>query len=64
MTVDEMKALETCDRVSRPDGAVGTVKGRTWYDDGVKIVWDGNRHCDQILWIAAERLTSIPKQAN
>ena len=61
MTVEEMKALEKGDRVSRPDGVVGTVKGRTWYDDGVKVMWDGERYCDQVLWLAAERLTLVSK---
>jgi spermidine synthase len=61
MTIDEMKTLEKCDRVSRPDGVVGTVKGRTWYDDGVKVMWNGETYCDQVMFIAAERLTLVKK---
>ena len=61
MTVDEMKALDKGDRISRPDGTVGTVKGRTWYDDGVKVTWEGDTYGANPLWSDAEGLTLVSK---
>ena len=62
MTVEEMKTLEKGDRIRRPDGVEGTVKGRTWYDDGVKVVWDGDVYGGNPVWLAAERLTLVSKR--
>lgn len=61
MTIELMKLLGRGDKVSRPDGTIGLVKGWNADVDGLRIFWYGDLTTDEVLWIAADRLTFVSR---